>query len=173
MCNNLENLCAYLRVLDTKWITVRAAFDDSNWLNEIDNVPGWYSIESNVDRATLDGLPDPTDTKHYNLRKRAQDSRSLEGVINIASGCVYSGEARKLRDRIRSHFREPKGTGCLALSQYKPLIRFDWSVRYARYCEVFFDHSNIRANSSIGQTRMTVIEQAWRFYNGWPVFCVR
>ena len=142
-----------------------------DWWGNVPAVPGWYAVETNAPISVIGKLPLPKlEGKHYKIADRFKSAKFLlDNGLAIAPNdkgafIVYSGEHGNLKARAREHTHGDKGTGCMCLSQYKALWRFQWRF-YFRTCE---EH----VQGSCGNKALrTYLEQQWRGENGWPILC--
>lgn len=153
---------------------VQMNLNNRGWWRDIPAEGGWYWIKSNASLRALQGLDEPPNNEAvriYNIPQRLEHNEFLIGqglaILPRRRGqlhVVYSGEARNLRARAREHTHGNDQTGCLQLSRYAALRRFNWHFCYVP-CRVIFPRCrDDKALRVFG-------EQLWRCLNGWPVLC--
>ncbi len=154
--------------------SVNMTLDERGWWDSVPAKPGWYMIETNALLSVIANVPSPKMSgKHYLLARRSENAQFLissrlailpayEGALFV----VYSGEHGDLKSRAREHTHGNRGTGCMCLSQYESLWKYQWRFHY-RTSE---DHA---PNSSGNKVLRTFLEQKWRGESGWPILCAQ
>ena len=142
---------------------------DDSWRTSVPSVPGWYFIETNTPPDIFKGVGSPKGERHYNIPEKVNASLSLKkiGACILPSEnpfyFVYSGETKNLKARAREHVSGHSKTGCLALTNYPVLHKYDWRFHFTP-CFFGKDPNESKLLRIFG-------EQIWRSKYGWPILC--
>ena len=166
--------------IHSKFIVLNIELDDEKWNKAIPNSAGWYFLTTNTPKSVFYNLtPPPSEysnekgklkkCRNYNLIARAESHGSEEAKNKIVipesdEYAVYSGYAKKLKNRSREHTFAHAGTAGLALSNYKELKSYNWNFHYKTLDETAIEYENHNIVLKLG-------EQMWRSKYGWPLLC--
>jgi len=155
-----------------KFVSIKMDFSTNpRWYKDtIPSEAGWYFIETTTPIDILRKVGNPKEKGNYNIPQKIIDSQYLiDNDLSIKQignqpYAVYSGEALNLMNRAREHSFGGKGTGCLAIENYRSLKLYHWSFCYLK-CKTYSpDSEGDKGLRNLG-------EQIWRSQNGWPILC--
>lgn len=154
-----------------KFIEKKIDFNNKKWHLEeirIPAEPGWYQIKTNTPIYVLENVG-TTHNNNYDIPDKIKTNKYLiENKIAITQKkdepyIVYSGQAINLTARAREHSFGGAGTGCLAIAEYKTLLKYEWYFCYilSKLFECETPNISIRNYG----------EQILRSKYGWPILC--
>ena len=142
---------------------------------------GWYWFICEINFNELQELKSPSNLpkKGCNFGALTRENLSIfsKDILCLPSNnelIIYNGHENSITRRIRTHFSLSNDrTGALGIIHY-PLSTKKWKVK-------FFTNQQIQNLPLIDQKIITkliqsksgrnAIENAWRVYYGWPIFC--
>lgn len=172
----MENIS---NIIKSEFTKIEIDLKNTSWHLTIPNKAGWYFIETNTPPEVFVGLSSPPSEyvnesgemkkcRNYNIPMRVQSLHLAQQVGFIISSPeirpVYSGMAKKLRDRAREHTFGHQGTAALALANYSDLHQYKWIFSFKEN----LNGANSPAHADIA---LKLGEQMWRATYGWPILC--